>query len=863
MNCKFKKHILPCIAILASGSLAWGYAWSMPQAPDNLSEEEVSKTTIADSLFNLASDAYKNIQFMKAEGEDYDLIFPKVYECYEMELQALEAVEPKGEQWLALRNMLIDTDYELENGAFFYSRKGDQAKLSKYAQAYIDVQLMDVTQGARWNRDPQAFPAMAYIAASAAYNAKDYARAIKYFKTYLGTDAMDKRQDVFRFMGYSCLNVPDYEEAINTMRQAIKVYPADFTLYEMALEACQKGKHGELLREFLNPALSLRPDDLQLLELNGRLYEDEQEYQKALEVYNEIDALKPNMLSVNKHIAFNLYNIGIANFNEAQYAKDEKEIRKLRRRAKDSFYSAQVKLEDVYASNPSDLRVLRCLGQTYLLLEDKEKFQEINRQLQANGVDIIDEMIHPSVNTVEEGKNFATSAAAASSHEVPTYKAFAEKFVNDSLDVFARRGKLEKRADYDKRVNEVTFNNLRKQLNLQAQKEYLDKYGRKINIGSAKLLPYDPDNETYAISTEYGDITVKVPLNERDVTLFESNFNAMQYSNLKFFIFDDKVTIESVDLRNPASDRVYAYRHNKAGTYAPFVGKTWDKPAELVPAKVNTPVSVGAAPLYAGPLSDVDENIPVTKKSDPNTFVLIIANENYAHAAQVEKALHDGQRFKEYCVKTLGIPEDNVTLLQNATFGQMIAEIDLFNQTINALNGRAKAIVYYAGHGLPDANTSDAYLMPVDGTATSIISCYPLKNLYSLLGRMESQQTLVFLDACFSGTGRDDKSLTTDRAGVIDVSTPKASGNMLILSAASSKETALPYQEKQHGMFTYFLLKKIQETKGDVTLNDLSRYVIDNVKEYSVRKNRKSQTPTVSLSGALKQTANTTKLVEK
>ena len=657
--------------------------------------------------------------------------------------------------------------------------------------------------------------------------------------------------------------MPNYDLAINTMRQAVKVYPADFTLYEMALEACQKGKHGELLREFLNPALNIRPDDIQLLELNGRLYEDEHEYQKALEVYNEIDALKPNVLSVNKHIAFNLYNIGITNFNEAQYAKDEKEIRKLRRRAKDSFYSAQVKLEDVYASNPADLRVLRCLGQTYLLLEDKEKFQEINRQLQANGVDIIEEMVLPSVNTVEEGKNFATSEGVTGAFtEVPSYQAFAEKYVNDSLAAFARRGKLERTADYDKRVNEATYTAQYNRLNTQAQKEYLNRYGKKINISTAKLLPYDPDNETYAIQTEYGDITVKVPLNERDVTLFESNFNAMQYSNLKFFIYDDKLRIESVDLRSPASERTYSYRHNRAGKYqVPTVGNPWEgKHKPQADKKSN---AIPPATLYAGPLSDVDQNIPVTKKVADKTFALIIANENYAHAATVDKALHDGQRFREYCIKTLGIPEKNVTLLQNATFGQMISEIDLLQQSVDAFGGNAKAIVYYAGHGIPDANTFEAYLLPVDGTPTSVISCYPLKNLYSLLGRMNSQQTLVFLDACFSGTGRDNKYLTKDRAATIDVSRPKASGNMLILSAASNKETAMPYAEKHHGMFTYFLLKKIQESKGDVSLKELSDYVINSVKQESVRTNRKPQNPTVTVSGTLKQDYSNKKLVEK
>ena len=73
----------------------------------------------------------------------------------------------------------------------------------------------------------------------------------------------------------------------------------------------------------------------------------------------------------------------------------------------------------------------------------------------------------------------------------------------------------------------------------------------------------------------------------------------------------------------------------------------------------------------------------------------------------------------------------------------------------------------------------------------------------------------------------------------------KLHGNLVVLSAASGDETAYPYREKGHGMFTYFLLKKLQETKGAVTLGELSDYVTTNVKRQSVVTNRKSQTPTV------------------
>ena len=67
---------------------------------------------------------------------------------------------------------------------------------------------------------------------------------------------------------------------------------------------------------------------------------------------------------------------------------------------------------------------------------------------------------------------------------------------------------------------------------------------------------------------------------------------------------------------------------------------------------------------------------------------------------------------------------------------------------------------------------------------------------------------------------------------------------MVVFSAAQGYETAIPYSEESHGLFTYYLLKKLQETGGDVTYQELSDYVQRNVRQQSSVLG-KTQTPTV------------------
>ena len=76
-------------------------------------------------------------------------------------------------------------------------------------------------------------------------------------------------------------------------------------------------------------------------------------------------------------------------------------------------------------------------------------------------------------------------------------------------------------------------------------------------------------------------------------------------------------------------------------------------------------------------------------------------------------------------------------------------------------------------------------------------------------------------------------------------------GNMIVFSAASGDETAYPFPEMEHGLFTYFLLKKLKQTKGNVSLGDLQQYITDNVAKESIVSNGRLQTPTVSASPVL------------
>ena len=159
----------------------------------------------------------------------------------------------------------------------------------------------------------------------------------------------------------------------------------------------------------------------------------------------------------------------------------------------------------------------------------------------------------------------------------------------------------------------------------------------------------------------------------------------------------------------------------------------------------------------------VDSDIIVNPQTKENTFAVVIGNENYQRVAKVEYALNDARIFTEYCKRTLGIPDKNVRVYEDATYGSFISAISDIKMIAQAYEGNLEVIFYYAGHGVPNEKSKEAYLLPVDADGMHIEASYPLSKLYRELGDMGAKSVVVLLDACFSGSKRGNGMLASAR----------------------------------------------------------------------------------------------------
>jgi uncharacterized caspase-like protein len=161
-------------------------------------------------------------------------------------------------------------------------------------------------------------------------------------------------------------------------------------------------------------------------------------------------------------------------------------------------------------------------------------------------------------------------------------------------------------------------------------------------------------------------------------------------------------------------------------------------------------------------------------------------------------------------------------------------------------------IVYWSGHGQTDLRTKAAFLLPNDADPN-----YPaqtglaLAELYERLAALKARSVVVFIDACFSGSTREGSALLAGARGVVvSVEHPALrSETMAVFSAATGEQVASAWPERQHGVFTYWLLKGLRgeadaDADGAVTVDELDRYVRATVSRSAAALDRE-QTPQV------------------
>ena len=246
---------------------------------------------------------------------------------------------------------------------------------------------------------------------------------------------------------------------------------------------------------------------------------------------------------------------------------------------------------------------------------------------------------------------------------------------------------------------------------------------------------------------------------------------------------------------------------------------------------------------------DIEKNIPKTGMENQDAFAVIIGNRDYSgDIPNVDFAVRDAQFVKEYLIKTMGYREGNIFSYNNATRAQIGVA---FKKLKNAVKPKKSDVfVYYSGHGAPDPDSNQGYFVPVDADPNYIMeSGYPVNDLYKLLKQTNARNTMVVIDACFSGSSDQGMILKDISPVFIEVDDSFLdSKNSAVFTSATGEQVSSWYRDKSHSLFTYYFLKGLQgeadlNRDGNLVLSEMKKYIDDNVPYMARKINNREQKP--------------------
>ncbi|MBI5410379.1 MAG: caspase family protein [Nitrospirae bacterium] len=280
------------------------------------------------------------------------------------------------------------------------------------------------------------------------------------------------------------------------------------------------------------------------------------------------------------------------------------------------------------------------------------------------------------------------------------------------------------------------------------------------------------------------------------------------------------------------------------------------------------PMAVPPAADMIAP-SDVDTLPAMRAKARANAYAVVVGIEQYQQKLpKADFAAHDAEIMGQYLTKTLGYAEENVVVLLNDRATKTGVEKYIEGWLPDRVEKDDSVFIYFSGHGAPNPKTGKTFLVPYDGDPAFVDQTgYPLDRLYDRLSTLPAKEVVVMLDSCFSGAGGRSVIAKGMRPMVLSVENPVlAKGKVVVLAASSGAQVSSTYDQKNHGLLTYFFLKGLRgeadrNQDGRIELAEVFEYLKPQVERTARREFHNEQTP--QLLGSPDLLAKDIRLVER
>lgn len=307
-------------------------------------------------------------------------ILPYFEKAYELDQQPNEKGKIKPKFTKDIKSILSANHvYYINGGAYYFDQK-DYQKAYDFFQQYLKISDHPMFKDTPTAARDSNFMTVQFYAAVAATQLKDSQKAIAALERAKNTDY--RQNDVYQYLCYEYEQAKDTVNLERTLKEGMEKFPDEKYYMLSLINNYIYSNRNEQAIEYLNSAIQKEPNNAQLYDVMGRVYETGvKDYAKAEEYFKkavELDGENPDILA---NLGRVYYNQGVNKLGEANSITDSQKYQEESAKAKALFEQAMPYFEKAHQMKPDERDYMTALRGIYYNLNMGDKFDAIEAEM--------------------------------------------------------------------------------------------------------------------------------------------------------------------------------------------------------------------------------------------------------------------------------------------------------------------------------------------------------------------------------------------------------------------------------------------------------------------------------------------------
>ena len=310
-------------------------------------------------------------------------ILPYFQKAYELDQLPNEKGKVKPKYTKDIKSILSANHVYLFNGGAYYFDKQEYKKAYDFFNQYVEISELPMFEGTQTAEKDSTFMTVQFYAAAAASLAKDSRLAISALERAKNTPY--RQYDVYQYLCYEYGEARTAQDSVmleKTFEEGMQVFPDSAFFLNNLINTYIYSNRNEKALEMLNVAIQKNPNDANLYNVMGRVYEtglkDYANAEKNFQIALEKD---PNLTDALSNIGRIYYNQGVNKLSEANMINDSKKYQEELGMAKDSFKKALPYYKKAHEAEPEKMDNMIALRGIYYNLNMGPELEAIEAEM--------------------------------------------------------------------------------------------------------------------------------------------------------------------------------------------------------------------------------------------------------------------------------------------------------------------------------------------------------------------------------------------------------------------------------------------------------------------------------------------------